>query len=51
MPCNYFATSAVRYAVNAAIGLLQQAQGELKGKPLQRVDNALKQLNTALSIK
>lgn len=34
-----------------AEGLLQQAKAGLKGKPLKHVNNALKQLHTALSIK
>jgi hypothetical protein len=34
-----------------AEGLLQQAKEGLKGKPLKHVNNALKQLHTALKIK
>jgi hypothetical protein len=37
--------------LKAAIGLLQQAKGSLSGKPLKHVNNAIEQLNTALSIK
>jgi hypothetical protein len=37
--------------LRAALGLLQQAQGNLTGKPLKHVNNAIGQLNTALAIK
>ena len=34
--------------VRAALGLLQQAQGNLSGKPLKHVNDAIEQLNKAL---
>ena len=37
--------------LRTALGLLQQARTELKGKPLTHVDNAIKQITTALTIK
>jgi hypothetical protein len=37
--------------LRAALGLLQQAQTSLTGKPLKHVDNAIKQLDVALDIK
>jgi hypothetical protein len=37
--------------LRAAIGLLEQAKGSLSGRELQRVNAAIVQLNTALSIK
>ena len=37
--------------LHEAMGMLEQARGELKGKPLHHVNSAIKQLNIALSIK
>lgn len=37
--------------LRAALGLLQQAQSRLSGKPAKHVNRAIEQLNTALTIK
>lgn len=37
--------------LRAARGLLEQAKGELHGKPLNHVDKAIRQINIALKIK
>lgn len=37
--------------LRTALGLLQQASGELSGKPLKHVERAIKQISIALAIK
>ncbi|PWU09826.1 MAG: hypothetical protein C5B50_26580 [Verrucomicrobia bacterium] len=37
--------------LRAALGMLEQARGEVKGKALHHVDNAIKQIHIALKIK